>query len=161
MDRSMKDDQIANALAALATRVADGLRKGAERAAKRGSKAPTALVLISGQPGQSIDELRKALGLSHSGTVRLVEKLVQDGLVTKQQGMDARTVALRCTAAGLRRARGIVKARKNVIDEVISVLSKDEKNHLEAILRKIPAARIDPENSGPSPISPGVRASLR
>lgn len=138
----MTDDQMANAFASLALRVADGMRESSKDAAKRGSSAPTALVFILKHSGQSIDALRKALTLSHSATVRLVEKLVEDGLVIKQQGRDARSVALSCTSLGSKRAGNIIKARRNVVDKVIGVLSPAEKNNLEAILRKIPAARI-------------------
>ena len=158
IDARMDDDQMANALAALALRVAGDMRESSEFAAKRGSRAPAALVLIFKKPGQSIDTLRRALGMSHSGTVRLVERLVQDGSVIKQQGLDARSVALSCTSLGGKRAKSIVKARRNVVDKVIGVLTPAERNHLEMILRKLPAAKIGPDLPGKddSPWAPNL-----
>ena len=49
--------------------------------------------------------LAGVLGLTHSGTVRLVDRLEDDGLLRRGQGQDARVVTLELTAKGVRRAR--------------------------------------------------------
>ena len=42
--------------------------------------------------GPSIDVLRQVLGLTSSGTVRLVDRLEAEGSVTRRPGVDGRSV---------------------------------------------------------------------
>ncbi len=54
----------------------------------------TAIVVIGYGLGPSNDQLRRILGLSNPGAVRLVNRLVADGLVERREGRDRRAVAL-------------------------------------------------------------------
>lgn len=58
----------------------------------------TVLVVINNHPNETIDVLSKVLALSHSGAVRLINTLEQEGLVARYKSMqDARFVVLRTT----------------------------------------------------------------
>ena len=61
---------------------------------------PAALVAIAYNEGRTVEFLRKTLTLSHSWTVRVVEKLEKAGLVQKKTGTDKRAVALYLTEQG-------------------------------------------------------------
>ena len=58
-----------------------------------------ALVVICYGFGPSNDLLRRILGLSHPGTVRLVDRLVTGGLAEHRGGRDKRAIALYLTEA--------------------------------------------------------------
>ncbi|MHB8533168.1 MAG: MarR family winged helix-turn-helix transcriptional regulator, partial [Solirubrobacteraceae bacterium] len=94
--------------------------------------------------GPSIDLLGGVLGLTPSGTVRLVDRLHDSGYVTRRPGEDGRTVSLHLTAAGKRAARRATGARAQVLDEAISPLSPDERDVLERTIAKILAGLIRP-----------------
>nr|WP_239479307.1 MarR family winged helix-turn-helix transcriptional regulator [Lichenicola cladoniae] len=65
------------------------------------SKTNAAVVIIGHATGLSIDELRRVLGLSYPGTVRLVDRLVAAGLSVRSKALrDRRAVALVLTEAG-------------------------------------------------------------
>src|SRR4249919_3651913 len=94
----------ANVLGALALNVGARVQDVAERTAALGASAPAALVALDGQlTGEPIDALRRVLGLTHSGTVRLVDRLAAAGLVERRAATrDGRAVALGLTPAGRR-----------------------------------------------------------
>ena len=81
-----------NLLGAMALAVSDRMAEAlADRSGRSESAAATlsALDQLLGEP--SIDQLSRVLGLSQSGTVRLVDRLEQDGLVRRGSGEDGRT----------------------------------------------------------------------
>src|SRR5918996_2229091 len=91
----------ANLLGAVSLAVTDRVRAAAERGAAQGGSAPAALVSLAGYlDGAPIDALRGPLGLTHSATVRVVDRLAGAGLVRRRQGADRRTVAVVITPAG-------------------------------------------------------------
>jgi MarR family transcriptional regulator, negative regulator of the multidrug operon emrRAB len=85
----------------------------ASSVAGHGASGPAALVALDGEAGGgSIDALRRILGITHSGTVRLVDRLAGAGLVERRVGADARAVALHLTPQGRRLARRVLAAAK-------------------------------------------------
>ena len=65
------------------------------------SAADTALVALDGWlAGSTVDRLARVLALTHSGAVRLTDRLAGDGLVERRTGADARSRALYVTPAG-------------------------------------------------------------
>ena len=66
-----------------------------------GPSTATALVALHGtSSGGTIDALAGRIGLSHSGAVRLVDRLAGDGLVERRRGADQRSAALAADPAG-------------------------------------------------------------
>ena len=102
-----------------------------------GGEAPGALVLIGSNPASSEKFISIALGLSHSGTVRLIDKFEKDQLIERRRALDKRTVALHLTAKGARRARMILATREQVLREVLGALDESDKERLVDLLESM------------------------
>ena len=85
----------------------------------------------------SVDLLRQVLGLTPSGTVRLVDRLQDAGYVTRRPGRDGRSVSLRLTAAGRRAAERVSAARAEVLSEALSVLDPSEREAFDEMLSRV------------------------
>jgi MarR family transcriptional repressor of emrRAB len=115
----------ANLLGALGIVLADALADAAEPAG--GSSTATALVALYGPSASaSIDALARVVGLSHSGTVRLVDRLAADGLVERRRGADQRSTALVLTPAGRRVARQTLRRREGNLQKLLASLTDDQ-----------------------------------
>ena len=133
----MMIERTANLLGALALALTDAMRAETEARAAHAAAAPAALVTIGHAPGESIDTLARILGLSHSATVRLVDRLVSDGLVERRSGADGRTTAIHATPLGLARRAAILGGRHTVLASVLEILSGDERAALTSIIEKL------------------------
>ena len=136
----MSDDLTheANLVGSLALALSD--RTGAAMASACGLSASAATALSAlhhflDRP--SIDRLRQVLGLTSSGTVRLVDTLVSAGYVRRRAGADARSTALTLTAAGRAAAKRVVAARAAVLTSALGPLSESERAALDALVGKI------------------------
>jgi MarR family transcriptional repressor of emrRAB len=131
------DADIANLLGAVSLAVMDRIEEGARRIVGRGGETPAALVVIGYGKGLSNDRLRKILRLSHSGCVRLVDRLVFDGLVERQPGRNAREVALHLTIAGVEARDGLLASRIAASKSILGSLSASEAKQLSSLLHKL------------------------
>src|SRR2546421_11807780 len=123
-----------NLLGAMALAVSDRMAEAlADRSGRSESAAATlsALDQFLGEP--SIDQLSRVLGLSQSGTVRLVDRLEQDGLVRRGSGEDGRTTTVPLTPAGRRAARRLEAARLEGLEGVLQPLGDGERRTLAAL----------------------------
>jgi MarR family transcriptional repressor of emrRAB len=121
----------ANILGALALAVAERIDVATRQAAAHGGSAPAALVALSiFLDGSSIYGLRKPLGLTHSAAVRLVDRLAADGLVSREPGEDARSVAVFLTPAGRRAADQVQQSRMRALSAVLAPLSASDREQL-------------------------------
>src|SRR6195952_628579 len=85
----------ANLVAALALALVDRVDDAvAQAVGQRGAGAAALAALDGPAAGASIDVLRRIVGLTHSGAVRLVDRLAAAGLVERRLGADQRSVAL-------------------------------------------------------------------
>lgn len=130
----------ANLLGALALALMDELGEEVAAASGHGGAAPAALVTIGAEPELSIGALGVILGLSQPGAVRLVDRLVADGLVTRGAGPDGRTRALALTAAGQVRRAAILAARQRRLAPALAALSSGEQDQLVPLLERMLAA---------------------
>jgi MarR family transcriptional repressor of emrRAB len=132
---------LSNALGALSLGVADRVQDAMAGSAGHGASGPAALVALDGEAGgRSIDTLRRILGITHSGTVRLVDRLTVAGLVERRIGADARAVALHLTPQGRRLARRVLAAREAALEQVLAPLSRTQRRQLESLCQ----AMIEP-----------------
>jgi len=115
----------------LADRTADAI-SGPTGLTTSDAVALSALHHFLGRP--SIDRLAKVLGLTHSGAVRLVDRLVVAGLVTRQAGGDSRTAAVAVTADGDELARVVTDARAAVLQDALAAMSVEDRHALDALL---------------------------
>src|SRR4051794_20070368 len=104
------ETEIANLLGALSLAVMDRIERGARDVIGHAGETPAALIVI-GYGAITNDKLRRILGLSHSGTVRLVDRLVSDRLVERRPGKDGREVALHLTAKGAATRNDLMTSR--------------------------------------------------
>src|SRR4051794_40670987 len=130
--------RLANLLAATARLVDDAVETRLAAELSLTASAPAALVTIANHPGQSVDDLRRALHLTHSGAVRLVDRLEADGLVRRRQ--HGRSVSLELTARGRRRPADVAGARLAAVEEALSALTPEAQSQLEPILESLLAA---------------------
>lgn len=138
----MNDDRTANLLGALALALADRMTDEAEARAELGAAAPAALVSLGVAPGTSIGALAMTIGLTHSATVRLVDRLAEAGLVERQGGDDKRVVGLRLTRKGAARRRAILAARKAVMATALSALPEDDQERLTGMIEVVLAHMV-------------------
>lgn len=137
----------ANLLGALGLVLLDRLDDAAELAG--GRTAATALVAIGGPAaGASIDALARILGLSHSGTVRVVDRLVRESLVERRRGADQRSAALVLTPAGRRAARRVRDRREANMQSLLALLTDDQRGAAVAIAEQILAQAGTTEAAG-------------
>ena len=124
-----------NAFGALSLAVADRMNSAMAGVAGHGASGPAALVALDGAAGGgSIDGLRRLLGITHSGTVRLVDRLAGAGLVERRVGADARAVAIHLTPQGRRTARRVIAAREAALEQVLAPLSRTQRAQLGPLL---------------------------
>ncbi len=133
----MRDRRGANILGAFALALTDAMQRDMARMAEQGESGNAALVVIAGNPGLSVDRLAKILRLSQPGTVRLVDRLQQDGLVERRPGADRRTLALFLSEAGQRQRRALLLGREQSLQTVLDQLSPDEQAALVGIVEKV------------------------
>lgn len=133
-------DRTANLLGAVGLAVADRIGATARDILKRVGETPAALVVIGYGLGPSNDQVRRILGLSHPGTVRLVDRLVADGLAERREGRDRRAVALHLTERGAALRERLLAGRLAAIRPLLSPLSASEQGALDELLRKILAS---------------------
>lgn len=128
---------IANLLGALSLAVMDRIEQSAREVIGRGGETPAALVVIGYGQGMTNDKLRRILGLSHSGTVRLVDRLVSDRLVERRPGKDGREVALHLTASGVATRNDLMTSRISAVASLLDVLSPPETKRLETLIHEL------------------------
>ena len=152
----MGEERLANVLGAFALGLTDELEAATERAAGHAGALPAALVALSDLlAGRTVDDLRRAVGLTHSGAVRVVDRLVADGLAERRRGVDGRTVAVGLTTRGRALAGQARDARLARVLAVLDVLDERERAELAAIADKLVGAlvarRLDARSSGVDP----------
>jgi MarR family transcriptional repressor of emrRAB len=120
--------RVANMLGGLAVAIDDLVRAGSREAA---------LVSLDSHPSRSVAELSRALGRSHSATVRLVDGMAGDGLVERRAGGDSRSVSLVLSAKGTATAREVRGRRGHALDELVDSLDPDHVEQLGPILERL------------------------
>lgn len=85
----------------------------------------------------SVDLLRQVLGLTSSGTVRLVDRLAETGYVRRGPGADGRSVSVELTEQGEQAARAVAAARAGVLGGALSALSPQERGTFEQLMSRM------------------------
>jgi DNA-binding MarR family transcriptional regulator len=141
----------ANALGALALVITDRGTAAAAEAAGLSLSAAAALSILSEyleDAGPVIDRLRSILGLTGSGTVRLVDRLEKAGLVRRTPGLDGRTRSVELTAAGRQLAGRVREARMAYLDALVDGLTPEETETLSALIGKVMTAVVEEKDGG-------------
>lgn len=130
-------DSTANLLGVVALAVTDRIEGTARDVLNHAGETPAALVIIGYGFGPSNDRLRRILGLSHPGTVRLVDRLVADGLVERREGHDKRAIALFLTKRGKSVREELLKGRLAAIRPLLASFTDAEEATFGALLHKM------------------------
>ncbi len=128
----------ANLLGALALAVTDRCLEAAGQQTGHAESEAAALSAIDqflDRP--SIDRLSAVIGLSQSGTVRVVDRLEREGLVRRGPGGDRRVTSVTLTPDGRRVAYQIEAARLRLLEEVLAPLDEAERDALAGITGKL------------------------
>lgn len=136
-------DQGANVFGALALVVADQAADAVAEAAGRSESAAAALsALAHFLDRPSVDRLRQVLGLTSSGTVRLLDRLEESGYVRREPGADGRTSAVVLTPAGRLAADRVTQARADVLERALGALTSAERATFAELTGKVLAGMI-------------------
>ncbi len=130
-------DRTTNLLGAVGLAVADRIERAAREVLGRAGETPAALVVIGYGMGPSNEQLRRILELSHPGSVRLVDRLVADGLVERREGRDRRAIALHLTERGAALREELLKERLAAVRPLLSPLTDAEREVLAGLLGKM------------------------
>ena len=87
--------------------------------------------------GTTIDRLARVLAITHSGAVRLVDRLAAAGLVERRAGHDGRTVAVTITDAGRQVGARVQADRQDVLQALLAPLDDGEREQLAVLLGKL------------------------
>ena len=130
-------DRTANLLGVVGLAVANRIEGAARNILNHSGETPAALVVIGYGLGPSNEQLRRILGLSHPGSVRLVDRLVVDGLVERREGRDKRAIALYLTEEGTALRERLLVGRLAAIKPLLMTLTETEQDALAAMLHKL------------------------
>jgi DNA-binding MarR family transcriptional regulator len=131
-------DRAANLLGALSLVVADRATDALAVAAGRsesGAAALSALLHFLDRP--SVDLLRQVLGLTSSGTVRLLDRLAESGYIRREPGADGRSTSVTLTDAGKTAAYQVTQARARVLTGALAALEPAERATFEQLAAKM------------------------
>ncbi|MGO1506692.1 MAG: MarR family winged helix-turn-helix transcriptional regulator [Microbacterium sp.] len=130
-------DQTANMLGALSITLASEVWEAINAEFGATGETGAAVVLLGVEP-LSIADLAGALGITHSGGVRLVNRLVGDGLAERQPNpKDSRAVLVALTSTGHARRERALGQRAAVLEPVLDALTAPERVALQSALRKL------------------------
>ncbi len=131
-------DQTANLLGALSLVIADRMADAMAVAGGRPESAAAALsALLHFLDRPSVDLLRQVLGLTSSGTVRLIERMEDAGYVRRGPGADRRSTSVLLTEAGRAAAERVGAARTEVVQGALAELSAAERAVLRQVMGKM------------------------
>lgn len=135
----MEDRVLANRLAALATVIDDAMFAGVDDLSE---SAVAALQVIARSEPVTIGEIARLVGLTHSATVRLIDRLEKDWLV-RRLARKGREVAVEMTARGKRRAGELARRRLEATTILLSVLDAGERRVLEQAIGRMLEIPVD------------------
>lgn len=128
----------ANILGALSLLIQDRVESVWQSTLDLSPMAAAAIVQIDNDPGSSIELIASHIGLTHSATVRVIDKLAERGLVEKDRARkDARAQSLKLSKAGKRVVQQLHAARNRVTDALLGGLDAAQRTALEQAIRAI------------------------
>ena len=131
-------DRLINLFGALAQGVSDEMRGAISQRFPAGGETAAALSLIGHEPGLSIDQIAKALRLSHAGAARVVERLLVQNLVSKSPSAnDRRVVHVSLTAVGQAERKALLNLRSTAITGLLAAVAEKDRAALERVAETI------------------------
>lgn len=153
---SPEDKRLANLLGAVATGLTDRMQDAAHDTAQLDGSDPAALIaLLDFTPDGTVQALSQICGLTHSGGVRLVNRLAAAEYVERRPGRDARSVTVTLTPAGRAVAHELRAARHAAIAATMNDLTTIQRGEVTkacaALISALTAHRLARRTDGKSP----------
>jgi len=143
-------ERVGNVLGALALSVTD---LTAAAVADGSGLAPSVAAALSALhhflDRPTVDQLRQVLGLTHSGAVRLVDRLDAAGLVVREPGPDSRSRAVVLTDRGREVAARVTAARHAALGAALAEFSDADRRTLHDLLGRLMAGVVAAKDGGP------------
>lgn len=134
----MSLDRAGNVVGALSLVITDQASDAVAEAVGRSESAAAALsALLHFLDRPSVDLLRQVLGLTSSGTVRLLDRLDESGYVQREAGPDGRSASVVLTEQGRLAAMRVSQARAAVLERSLAVLSPAERKTFDKLAGKV------------------------
>lgn len=130
-------DRTTNLLGATALAITDRIRDEMQGMLNRSGETAAAVIVLGYAPGLSVELLRQVLDLSHPGTVRLIDRLEEDGLVERRKAADGRAVALHLTPKGGKLRQKLMDCRLETLEAALKGLTAEERLVLGELLAKV------------------------
>jgi DNA-binding MarR family transcriptional regulator len=127
-------DRVGNLLHAMATAVTDQHMLAMTAGSQLSSSGIAAVLTLGQHDRQSASDLASVTGLSHSATVRLIDRLESDGLVQRSEDKQGRTVPISLTDKGLIEYQNLRSCQSEFLHNLLCKLSPEEKQDLEQLL---------------------------
>lgn len=127
----------ANMLAAFAGEVTERVGAALKSHPNQTDSAAAALNIMGFWEGITNAQLARALKLSHTATVRLVDKLEAQGFVEARGGEDRRATHLYLTQAGGEAVQPALVARCAAVESYLGVLTAAEQKQFAMLLEKL------------------------
>ncbi len=127
----------ANMLAAFAGEITERATAALKDHPNQTDSAFAALNIMSYWEGITNAQLARALDLSHTATVRLVDKLEAQGYVEARAGEDKRATHLHLTSAGRKAVQPVLVARCAAVKGYLNALSAAEEKQFARLLEKL------------------------
>ncbi|GIF73514.1 MarR family winged helix-turn-helix transcriptional regulator [Asanoa siamensis] len=142
-------DHQANVLGAFALAVADRTAAAVAAAGEANPSSAAALsALLHFLDHPTLDQLRRVLGLTPSGAVRLVDRLAAAGLVTRGPGGDGRSRSVALTPEGRATAERLSAARAASLRGALGALSPAERSTLDDLIGRVMAGIVAEKEGG-------------
>ena len=127
-----------NLVGAWALAAAQAIRNATDEELGGSGALAAALVTVALFPDERVDALQDVLGLTSSGVVRTVDRLVEAGLAGRHGAVgDGREVLIHPTRRGARVAERALTARASAIDRLLEPLTASEREHFLDLLEKL------------------------
>jgi MarR family transcriptional regulator, negative regulator of the multidrug operon emrRAB len=132
-------DHDLNVIGALAVVLGDRIRDATEEASGMGGALPAALAALhEWAGGRTIETLAGGLRLSHSRTVRVIDRLEAAGLAARARDpADGRGVLVRLTPAGRSAGQRVLDARAGALEAGVTSLDPGDRRALAAIAERL------------------------
>lgn len=146
----MNTRHLENLLGAAALAISDRMDSATTEIAGMTGGGAAALLTIGTRMGLTIDALSRTLALSHSGTVRLVDRLQERGWVARGRQRGGRGVHLTLSRRGSELFEELLEARRSVLNQAIAALPDGDlaafERALVAMLESLPQDREEARN---------------
>ena len=136
---------VGNIIGAFSRALSDKMDRAVREAAGLSNSACYAIVTIGSEPSASIETLRRMLGLEHSSLVRLIDRMERQGLLQRIRGTckDLRKVKVSLTDQGENRFTKILAARRKVLENTLSSLTREERGLVSSAIFKMMMSVVD------------------